>query len=127
MSASKITPIRTIDEQLRLAGVSRRHFLEFCGKLTVIAPVGSLFLLFPADPCVAVIPMIIAAAGGGWGAVGVVVVAYEVATIGTMVALVTASHAGARALRAPWLDRYGDATAGALIITLGATLAILGL
>jgi len=86
----------------------------------------SLFLLFSADPCVAVIPMIIAAAGGGWGAVGVVVVAYEVATIGTMVALVTAAHAGARAMRAPWLDRYGDATAGALIVTLGATLALLG-
>lgn len=87
----------------------------------------SLFLLFSADPCVAVIPMIMAAAGLGWGAVGVVVIAYEVATIGTMVALVTAAHAGARALRAPWLDRYGDATAGALIVTLGATLAFLGL
>jgi hypothetical protein len=87
----------------------------------------SLFVLFSADPCVAVIPMIMAAAGGGWSAVGVVVVAYEVTTIGTMVALVTAAHAGARALRAPWLDRYGDATAGALIVMLGATLAILGI
>jgi len=89
----------------------------------------SLFLLFCADPCVAVIPMIIAASSGGWAAVGTVVVAYEVATIGTMVALVTTAHAGARALRAPWLapwlDRYGDATAGALIVTLGATLAVL--
>ena len=43
-----------------------------------------------------------------------------------MVALVTAAHAGTRALRAPWLDRFGDATAGALIVTVGATLAILG-
>jgi hydrogenase small subunit len=42
MSASRITPTthRTIDEQLRLAGVSRRHFLEFCGKLMVAAPFG---------------------------------------------------------------------------------------
>lgn len=35
MSAS-----RTIQEQLDLAGVSRRNFLTFCGKLAVIAPVG---------------------------------------------------------------------------------------
>jgi hydrogenase small subunit len=41
MSASRIpNPARTIDEQLRLAGVSRRHFLGFCGKLMVAAPVG---------------------------------------------------------------------------------------
>ena len=40
MSASKIRPTRTIDEQLRLAGVSRRNFLEFCGKLMVAAPFG---------------------------------------------------------------------------------------
>jgi hydrogenase small subunit len=40
MSASKITSTRTIDEQLRLAGVSRRNFLEFCGKLMVAAPFG---------------------------------------------------------------------------------------
>ena len=31
---------RTIAEQLRRAGVSRRHFLGFCGKLMVAAPAG---------------------------------------------------------------------------------------
>src|SRR3982751_4582505 len=31
---------RTINEQLQLAGVSRRHFLDFCGRLMVIAPAG---------------------------------------------------------------------------------------
>ena len=31
---------RTIREQLELAGVSRRNFLTFCGKLVVVAPVG---------------------------------------------------------------------------------------
>ena len=86
----------------------------------------SLFALFSADPCVAVVPMIMAAASGGWRAVGAVVLSYEIATIATMVVLVAAADAGARALRAPWLDRYGDAAAGGLIVTLGATLAIAG-
>jgi hydrogenase small subunit len=31
---------RTIEEQLRRAGVSRRDFLNFCGKLMVVAPAG---------------------------------------------------------------------------------------
>jgi hypothetical protein len=87
----------------------------------------SLFLLFSADPCVAVIPMIMASAGAGWHTAGAVVVSYELATIGTMVILVTTAHAGARALHAPWIDRYGDAVAGALIVSVGAAMAVLGL
>jgi nickel/cobalt transporter (NicO) family protein len=86
----------------------------------------SLFVLFSADPCVAVIPMVMAAAGSGWHAVALVIVAYEIATIGTMVLLVVTAHAGIGALRAPWLNRYGDAAAGALIVTMGAVLAVLG-
>jgi nickel/cobalt transporter (NicO) family protein len=87
----------------------------------------SLFLLFSADPCVAVIPMIIASAGTGWHTVAAVVVAYELATIATMVLLVTAALAGARALRAPWLDRYGDAIAGGVIVTVGVMVSLLGI
>jgi nickel/cobalt transporter (NicO) family protein len=87
----------------------------------------SLFLLFSADPCVAVIPMIMAAASGGWVAVGMVIVIYELATIVTMVALVTGAHAGVRTLRGAWIDRYGDAAAGALIVSIGAALAMLRL
>ena len=86
----------------------------------------SLFLLFSADPCVAVIPMVMAAAPSGWHAVAFVIVAYEIATLATMVVLVTMAHAGVRALRAPWLDRYGDATAGALIVTTGTVMAVFG-
>lgn len=87
----------------------------------------SLFLLFSADPCVAVIPMIMAAAGGGVASVAAVVITYEIATIATMVILVAAAHAGVSTLRAPWLDRYGDAAAGAFIVTVGAAMAVLGL
>ena len=87
----------------------------------------SLFLLFSADPCIAVIPMVMAASSSGWRAVALVIVAYEIATLATMVALVTTAHAGARALRAPWLDRWGDAAAGALIVMMGTAMAVLGL
>jgi nickel/cobalt transporter (NicO) family protein len=86
----------------------------------------SLFLLFCADPCVAVIPMIMAASTRGWGAVTAVVIVYEIATIATMTSLVGAAHAGVRTLRIPWVDRYGDAMAGALIVVLGAVVTVLG-
>lgn len=87
----------------------------------------SLFLLFCADPCIAVIPMIMAAAGGGWSTVAAVVITYELATIATMVVLVAAAHAGVRSVRSPWIDRYGHAAAGALIVSVGAAMAILGM
>ncbi len=78
-----------------------------------------------ADPCVAVIPMIMAASVGSWMAVASVVVAYEVATIATMTALVVAARAGANSVRFGWFDRYGDAAAGTLIVTVGTVLSIL--
>jgi nickel/cobalt exporter len=87
----------------------------------------SLFALFSADPCVAVIPMIMAVAGAGWAAVAGVVIVYEVATILTMTVLVIAARFGAQAIRFAWFDRFGDAAAGALIVTLAAALAALGL
>lgn len=86
-----------------------------------------LFLLFCVDPCVALIPMIVAAASGGWGAVAAVIAVYEIATVGAMIALVHAAQAGARAVRFPLLDRWGDAIAGALIVVLGAVVTILGI
>lgn len=86
----------------------------------------SLFLFFCADPCVALIPMIIAASTRGWGAVTLVIVIYEIAMFATMVTLVTTVHAGARAIRLPWLDRYGDAMAGGLIVILGVVVTALG-
>jgi nickel/cobalt transporter (NicO) family protein len=87
----------------------------------------SLFTLFSLDPCVAVIPMIVAASAGGWGAVGAVVVVYEAATIAAMMVLVGAAVAGARTMRFAFLDRFGDAVAGGLILTTGGVLAVLGL
>ncbi|HWW61106.1 MAG TPA: hypothetical protein VN181_07055 [Thermoanaerobaculia bacterium] len=87
----------------------------------------SLFILFCADPCVAVIPMIMAASGSGWSAVLAVVLVYEIATMATMVVLVSTAHAGVRTLKFAWIDHYGDAVAGALIVCLGAVLTVLGI
>ncbi len=85
-----------------------------------------LFLLFSADPCVAVIPLLFAAAPlGGARALSVVLI-YEAATIATMAVLVLPARAGARALRVAWLDRYGDAAAGGVIATVGLVVAGLG-
>ncbi len=81
--------------------------------------VRSLFLLFSADPCVAVIPLLVAAASRGVGTATVVVVVYEGATIATMIAFVLAARAGTAALHVPWLDRWGHAAAGGLIAAVG--------
>lgn len=85
----------------------------------------TLFLLFSADPCVAVIPLLFAAAPLGALSTTGIVVLYELATLATMAALVLSARAGAQFLRAGWLDRYGDAAAGAVIAVAG--LAVIGL
>jgi hypothetical protein len=87
----------------------------------------SLFILFCADPCVAVMPLVFAAAIEGAAAVAAVIVVYELATILTMLALVLAAHAGVRRLELPWIDRFGDAVAGAVIVCIGAFVGILGI
>ena len=79
----------------------------------------ALFLLFCADPCVAVIPLMFAAVPAGWTAALLVVAAYEVATIATMVALVLPARAIAHSVRATWVERYGDVLAGGLIASVG--------
>jgi nickel/cobalt transporter (NicO) family protein len=89
--------------------------------------VWTLFALFAADPCVAVIPILFAAAPLGALDTTLVVTAYELATIGTMVALVLPARAAAAAVRAPWLNRYSDATAGGVIAVIGVVVMALGL
>jgi nickel/cobalt exporter len=86
----------------------------------------SLFVLFSSDPCVALIPLIIAAAGGGWGVILAVIAAYELGTIGSMSLLVLTAQAGARAIHSHFLDHFGDAIAGALILIVGAAVSVLG-
>ncbi|MGD8824046.1 MAG: sulfite exporter TauE/SafE family protein [Myxococcales bacterium] len=85
----------------------------------------SLFLIYCADPCVAVIPILFAAAPLSLAETLSIVVAYEVATIGTMVVLVALAHSGAQRFKGKWIERYGDSAAGALIVATGVMVAIL--
>jgi nickel/cobalt transporter (NicO) family protein len=79
----------------------------------------TLFMVFSADPCVAVVPLLFAAAPLGAGRAIVIVLLYEAATLATMLAFVLPARAGSRRIRAGWLDRYGDAAAGGLIVAVG--------
>ena len=91
------------------------------------ATVWGLFLLFSADPCVAVVPLLFAAAPLGARSATGVVFLYEIATIATMVLLVLPARAGARALRWQWLERWADAAAGVVIAVVGLCVVSLGL
>jgi nickel/cobalt exporter len=86
----------------------------------------TLFLLFCADPCVAVVPILFAAAPLGALNTAVVVAAYEVATVGTMVGLVVAASAAASRVQGRLFDVYGDAAAGAVIAAVGVAVTVIG-
>jgi putative Mn2+ efflux pump MntP len=86
----------------------------------------ALFLLFSADPCVAVIPILFAAAPLGAVRTTVVVSAYELATIGTMVLLVLPAAAAAQKVTGHWVEHYGDAVAGGVIAAVGVLVTALG-
>jgi hypothetical protein len=86
----------------------------------------TLFLLFSADPCVAVIPLLFAAAPLGTARTVGIILCFQLATIATMVALVLPARAGARVLHGRWLDRWGDAAAGGAIAAVGVAIALLG-
>ncbi len=108
----------------RLHGHSHAHYDHVHDPSRVSA--GTLFLLFSADPCVAVVPLLFAAAPLGAARTIAIVLLYEAATLATMLAFVLPARAGTRVFRAPWLDRYGDAAAGGVIATVGLMVAGLG-
>ena len=87
----------------------------------------TLFLLFSADPCVAVIPLMFVSAPLGWISTLAVVVSYELATIGTMVVLVVPARAAIRRVRGAWADRWGDALAGGVVALVGIAVMTLGI
>jgi hypothetical protein len=89
--------------------------------------VWALFAIYCADPCIAVIPIIFAAAPLSLPATIAIVAVYEAATIATMVGLTLAARAGATILRGRWFERYGDSAAGALIAFTGIFVATIGI
>jgi ABC-type nickel/cobalt efflux system permease component RcnA len=87
----------------------------------------TLFVLFSMDPCVALIPMLFAAAPLGVASTAVVVAAYEIGTIGTMVTLALPARAAVARVQGAWADRYGDLLAGGIIASVGVFVSVLGI
>ena len=90
------------------------------------AGVWTLFAIYCADPCVAVVPIIFAAAPLSRTTTVMIVLVYELATIATMTALTLAARAGAGLVRGRWVERYGDSAAGGLIVVTGVVVALAG-
>ena len=86
----------------------------------------TLFAIYCADPCIAVVPIIFAAAPLSTAATVAIVIVYEIATIATMVGLAVIARVGARAVRGRWLARHADSAAGALIAATGVAVMLLG-
>lgn len=108
----------------RLHGHTHTHYDHVHDAKQVTA--WSLFLLFSVDPCVAVFPVMFAAAPLGAARTAAVVVLYEIATLITMVALVVPARLGANVVRGQWVERYGDAAAGIFIALVGVAVSALG-
>jgi len=108
----------------RLHGHHHHHFDHIHDPSR--ATIWSLFLIYCADPCVAVIPILFAAAPLSGAETIAIVLAYEATTIGAMVALVGVAHSGARMFKGKWIERYGDSAAGGLIVATGVVVAVLG-
>jgi ABC-type nickel/cobalt efflux system permease component RcnA len=87
----------------------------------------SLFTLFSVDPCVAVIPLLVAAAPLGVALTVTIVLAYEAAMLAAMMALALPARAAVNAVRAPrWVASYADAVAGAAIAGVGVFVGLVG-
>jgi hypothetical protein len=87
----------------------------------------TLFLVYLADPCVAILPLMVATAPLGWLPLLGLVVLYETTTIVTMALLVLPARSAANTVvRGQWVHHYLDAVAGGFIAAVGVTVAILG-
>jgi hypothetical protein len=110
---------------LRRAMDEKLH--EHSHRVDSSATAWTLFLLFSADPCVAVMPILFAAAPLGAGRATAVVLVYEAATLGAMLPLVLLSRAGAMRLNWHWLDHHGHSAAGGIIAVVGLAVTLLGI
>jgi nickel/cobalt exporter len=80
----------------------------------------ALFLVFVFGPCEPLIPLLMypAAKASPW-AVALVVAAFTIATVGTMLAAVLVVRSGASLVKLPRLDRFSHAFAGLAVLVCG--------
>ncbi|MCL6581127.1 MAG: hypothetical protein K6U08_05870 [Firmicutes bacterium] len=83
-----------------------------CGSLAEAAVLG-------LRPCAEAVPVFLAASAYGVGSSLLTVLAWVLATLGALVAMVWVSLLGLGRLRADLVARYGEVAAGALILLLG--------
>lgn len=96
------------------------------GEAGQVAPAASvwvpwaLFLVFVFGPCEPLIPLLMypAAKSSPW-AVALVVAAFTIATVGTMLAAVVVVRSGVTLVRLPRLDRFSHAFAGLAVLVCG--------
>lgn len=86
-----------------------------------------LFVIFVLGPCEALIPLcVFAAARHGMRGAMVVTLLFTSVTTATMLVMTTLVAAGYGRLKFPWIERYGVALSG-LVIVLAGTLTMVGL
>lgn len=87
-----------------------------------------LFTIFVFGPCEPMIPLVMyPATQGSWSDVWLVVGAFSVLTIGTMLAVVILALKGVSLLPTKSLERYSHAVAGGTILAAGCAIQFLGL
>ena len=87
-----------------------------------------LFLVFVLGPCEPLVPLFFASAvAGDWREAALVVGGYSAATLATMLAIVSASWAGLRAIDLGPFERWSHAAAGAVVLLSGLSVTALGL
>jgi len=79
----------------------------------------ALALIVGLNPCVLVLPIMVATANRGAGALALVTAAYSITTIALMVGLSVVGVAGARRLPVPPVARHMETASGLLIATVG--------
>lgn len=78
-----------------------------------------LALIVGLNPCVLVLPIMVATADQGAGALALVTMAYSITTIALMVGLSVAGVVGARRLHVPPVARHMETASGLLIAAVG--------
>lgn len=86
----------------------------------------SLALIVGLNPCVLVLPIMVATVEQGPGAVALVTGAYSVTTIALMVGLSVAGVAGASRLPVPAIARHMETASGLLIAGCGIVFLLIG-
>jgi nickel/cobalt exporter len=86
---------------------------------------GALALIVGLNPCILILPILVATAERGRAAVALVAAAYSLTTIALMVGLSVAGVVGARRFAVPAIARHMETFSGLLIALVGAVFVVL--